>query len=687
VGDLYGELSAEEGRELRRIFFAQAHEIAEELQDVLLRIEADPGAGEELKVLKRLLHTLKGDANSMGFTVLGHFCHRLEDVLVDFAGLGAARRREGLGVLYAGADEIRRLLAAAEGGAEGGAPEELIGTIDRFVNGAAEAAPAEAAPALTEYQELQIQDARERGQRLYEVTVQFHPECGEKGVAALMVADRVTLRGQVVRAVPALGSAAMDEAAGMTLLVGSPQDEEELERELHIAGITLEATVRPAFPGEGAPAAAPAAAASSAAPAPAPAVGGEVPARAQPAPVAKSEILRVESAKVDRILDLVGELIIGRSMLDQAARHIEAGTAGAEVSARLLAVNAYLERTVSDLHKGVMKMRMVPVQSLFRKFPRMIRDLANLREKRVRLEMHGEETELDKGIVDALGEPLTHLIRNMVDHGIEAPEARRRAGKAEEGTVTLRAFHEASQIVIEAADDGGGIDTERLKQKAVALGQIGAAEAEKLTDAEACRLVFLSGLSTAESVSETSGRGVGMDAVKNAVEAMKGTVEIESAPGRGATFRLRLPITLAVIKALLFEAGSRLFAIPVAAIAEVARVLAQELKSVDGRPAMLWRDQVLVVVDLRELFRIAGAGGGKKFVLVLSLGGRRVGLLIDRLLWQQELVVKAMDERYLSSNLVAGASILGDGKVVLILDAVALVAKAIAVEKEKQAVP
>lgn len=670
----FEDLTAAQSLELKRIFFAQAGEIAEELQDVLLRIEAEPGATEELKVLKRLLHTLKGDASSMGYTVLGHLCHRLEDVLVAFAERDEGRRREGLALLYAGVDEIRRLLTESESGAEGASPDELILKVDRFQSRAFAAAPACSTLPLTEYQELQVQDARERDQQLFEVAVRFHPECGEKGVAALMLLERLAPLAEIVRTIPEAGSQAAEEADGMLLLLGTHLDPRELRREVLVAGITVEAVVHPWTEVDG----------DRKAP--------EVRLHAAPAPQktvqsAKSDFLRVESAKVDRLLDLVGELIIGRSMLDQETRQIEGGVVTSETVARLLAVNAYLERTVSDMHKSVMKMRMVPVHNLFRKFPRMIRDLAKQRGKLVGLEVHGEETELDKGIVDALGEPLTHLIRNMIDHGIEAPDQRRGSGKAEEGTLTLRAYHEASQIVIEAADDGRGIDTEKLRRKAVASGVVQAAEAERLSEEEARLLVFVSGLSTAEVVSETSGRGVGMDAVKTAVEAMKGTVEIESSPARGTTFRLRLPITLAVIKALLFEAGPRLFAIPVAAIAEVTRVAADEIRSVDGRPVIVWRHQILSVIDLRALFRIESTDRGKKFVLVLNLGGRRVGLLIDRLLWQQELVIKSLDERYLHSNLVAGASILGDGKVVLILDTFALLAKAIAVEKEKLVAP
>jgi two-component system chemotaxis sensor kinase CheA len=668
MSDLIGDLSAEESFDLKRIFFAQAHEIAEELQDVLMRIEADPGAADELTVLKRLLHTVKGDSSSLGYTALGHLCHRLEDVLVDFAAQPQERRREGIGILFEGIDEIKRRLAQVEAGADEAPAAELLGKVDLFKGGAAAGRAAVAPAPVTEYQQLQILDARERGLQVYEVVLTFEPACADPGAAAQELAGRLAPLAELILSIPEIGTAAVQRAGALTLVLGTRLEVEDLRREASLPGAIAAAVVRP-WP---APPAGPTAAPARLASAPAPVRG------------VKSEILRVESAKVDHLLDLAGELVIARSMLAQVASDAASGGSD-ETTARLLAVSSLIERTVTDVHREVMKMRLVPIQALFRKFPRMIRDLANSRGKVVRLEVHGEQTELDKGIADALGEPLSHLIRNLVDHGIEFPDQRRAAGKAEAGTVTLRACQEGSHIVIEAADDGRGIDVDRLRREAVAKGMIGAAEAARLSEQDAQRLVFLSGLSTAAVVSETSGRGVGMDAVKSAVESMKGTVEIESVAGRGATFRLRLPITLAVIKALLFEVGARPFAVPVASIAAVERVTAQEVLSVDGRPVVLWRNQLVSVIDVRELFHLRPADRGSRFVVILSLGGRRVGLLIDRLLRQQELVIKSLDERYLNSNLVAGASIHGDGTVVLILDSYALLAKAVAIEKEKLA--
>lgn len=670
--NLSGQWSTEEFNELRKVFFSQAYEIADELQDTLLKLEADPGDEETLRTVKRNVHTLKGDSHSIGLDIIGTLCHRMEDVLSSLMDDGHAGP-EATDLLLGCVDVVRRLLAAGESGSGDGDAGDIMGEIGRFLarRGApgGEEARRPAQGRATEYEELQIQAVRRSGLRIFEVEAVFHPLCGEKAVAALLVAQKIGSKGEIIRSTPALESPELAAGDRVTFLVSTGLDQGEIEREATIAGIISEARVKSC---DGVPDGA-----------------GRQQAKAAPQALlastagARGELLRVEASKVDRVMDLVGELIIGRSMIDQVTREIQNGAAAVDVAARLFAVNSYLERTVSDIQKDVMKMRMVPVYHVFRKFPKMVRDLSAEKGKRIRLELQGAETELDKGIVDALGEPLAHIVRNMIDHGIEGPEERRKAGKPEEGVITLRAFHEASQIVIETKDDGRGIDAGKLKQKAVEKGLIGREDAARMTDTDAVDLVFLPGLSTAETVTETSGRGIGMDAVKNAAAAMKGSVEIESRPGAGALIRLRLPLTLAVIRALLFEVGSRLYAVPVASIAEVARIAVDELASVDGRRTLLLRDQIISLISLEELFRINGNGKQKKFALIMGAGGRKAGLMIDRLLWQQELVIKAVDSSRTQSDLVAGASILGDGKVVLILDVPALFRKAVNEEKKR----
>jgi two-component system chemotaxis sensor kinase CheA len=666
--DTFSQWNPQELAELRKVFYAQAYEIVEELQDAMLKLEADPGSDDVLKTVKRHVHTLKGDANSIGLVSVGTLCHRMEDVLTALMTGGGEAEHEAVDLLLSSVDAVYGLLTKSESGGEAGQPPEVLERIGRFLGNAAPApASAPARPAPSEYQELQIEEARRSGRRVYVINVGFDPRCKEKSVAALMVMRNLGNSGSILSSVPDPEKSDLNEAQMVTFFFGTALDREAVKKQAYLPGMTAEILVREWEERV---------------------QRKEGPAPRQPSPVAassRSETLRVEASRVDLVMDLVGELIIGRSMIEQIAREMASGAPTAEAASRLFAVNASMERTVSDLRKGVMKMRMVPVYHVFRKFPKIVRDLGAERGKRVRLELVGAETELDKGIVDALGEPLSHIVRNFIDHGIETPEERRKAGKAEEGVITLRAFHESSQIVIEAKDDGRGINAEKLKQKAVEKGLVNREEAERMSEPDAVNLIFVSGLSTAPEVSATSGRGVGMDAVKTAVEGLKGSLEIETQAGRGTTFRMRLPLTLAVIKALLFEAGGRLYAAPAPVISEVARVSPGELLTVDGKKTLLLRDQTVSLITLGELFGADGGGAQNRFVLILGMGAKKAGLLIDRIMWQQELVIKAIDDRHLRSDLVAGASILGNGRVVLILDVFAVFKKAVEEEKKKLA--
>jgi two-component system chemotaxis sensor kinase CheA len=312
-----------------------------------------------------------------------------------------------------------------------------------------------------------------------------------------------------------------------------------------------------------------------------------------------------------------------------------------------------------------MKIRMVPVEQLFRRFPRLVRDTARLCGKNVELALAGQDTDLDKGILDQLAEPVAHLVRNAISHGIEDAQERQRAGKREQGTLRLAAYHQGNQVVIEIADDGKGLDAEKIRNKAVARGLVGAEEAQRFNEADLLKLIFVPGFSTAEQVTEVSGRGVGLDVVQTVMLRLKGSVSVESNPGQGTVFRLRLPLTLAIIKAILFRVEHRLYAVPLNSVAEMTRVHQSDIHLVDGHEVTQLRKEVLTLV---RLGRPAEASQDKLFVLVVSHAGQKLGLVVDELSGQEELVIKALDTSILSSDLISGVSILGDGRVVLILN-------------------
>jgi len=674
--DNLDHITASEREELKKAFYAEAYEIVEKLQDSLLQIEEHRDDKDLLTVIRRHVHTLKGDSLSVGLASVGSICHDMEDVFVHLFRNADLADKDAIELLLSCVDAIHQLLVESETGDYSSSADTVTERIRAYLrkeNSLSESTgPCQkdtiVLPVFTEYQSLQIQKARLEGMGLFEVEIVFHELCKERSIAACMIIQRLSCAGEIIAVSPATDSEEIETTKKIMFVLASKEREEQLYQTAFITGITGAMQIRVLARGADISAA------------------GKSDASEPVKHFSKleNELMRVEPAKIDRIMNLVGELIIGRSMIEQIARDLEGDTVSSGISARLFMANAYVERIVADLQKSAMKMRMVPVNHIFRRFPKMVRDLSSHSGKKVLLYMHGRETELDKKIVDALGEPLSHIIRNAVDHGIENPEERKRMGKAEEGVITLRAYHEASQIVIEVSDDGRGIDIETLKRKAVESGFIDISEGDKISDSTGLHLIFCSGLSTSSSVSETSGRGVGMDAVKASVQALKGVTYVESKQGEGTTFRMRLPLTLAVIKALLFEVSSRQYAIPISSVTEAVRVSKDSLTTIDGRDALLLRERVVPVISLKDLFEMAGTSDHKQVVIVVNAGGRSIGLRVDRLIGQQELVIKSVEQNFTQSDLVAGASILGDGRAILILDVAAVYRKAIEREKNKQ---
>ncbi len=388
---------------------------------------------------------------------------------------------------------------------------------------------------------------------------------------------------------------------------------------------------------------------------------------------ATENILRVEAGRIDSVLNLVGELIIGKSMLQQALIEFSKRYPKELLRGKFADAMAFQARVLNDLQRSVMKIRMVPVEQLFRRFPRMVRDVSRQCGRDVELVLSGQDTDLDKGILDAIAEPLTHLVRNAVSHGIEPAEERRKLGKKPQGMVRLNAYHHGNQVVVEITDDGRGIDAQKIRAKAIELGMTTPEEAARLTEAETLDFIFRPGFSTAEQVTEVSGRGVGMDVVQSVLHRLKASVSVETHPGQGTTFRLKLPLTLAIIKALMFWVEQRLYAIPLNAVVEISRTFESEVHQVDNYEVLQLRNQVLPLLRLGRPRVDTDERKAKLFVLVIMVGERKYGLIVDALEGEEELVIKALDDHTFSTDLVSGASILGDGRVVLILNLPAVV--------------
>ncbi len=387
-------------------------------------------------------------------------------------------------------------------------------------------------------------------------------------------------------------------------------------------------------------------------------------------------LLRVDADRIDTVLNLVGELIIGKSMLNQTLADFGRLHPKDPLRMKFADAMAFQAQVLNELQRSVMKIRMVPVEQLFRRFPRIVRDVARSGAKECELVIAGQNTDLDKSILDALAEPMMHLVRNAVDHGIELPADRVKAGKPAKGKLTLNAFYQGNQVVIELSDDGAGIDRERVVAKAVANNIITEKDADNLSEQEALQLIFRPGLSTSEAVTEISGRGLGMDIVDTVLRRLKGSISIQTERGRGTVFQLHVPLTLAIMQALLFRVSERLYAVPLGSVVEIARTTAQHIHTVDHHEVLQLRDQIVTLVRLDGLEnkkRPAAPVNDKLFVVVIHLGERRFGLVVDKLVGEEELVIKALDDQLVATDLVSGASILGDGTVVLILNVAAVV--------------
>lgn len=392
--------------------------------------------------------------------------------------------------------------------------------------------------------------------------------------------------------------------------------------------------------------------------APAPAKGGAT----------TEQTIRVDVTRLDDLLNIMGELVLSRNRLAQLAFDLENKFENEYLIEQLAEATSQIGMNTTELQLAIMKTRMIPIGKVFNKFPRMVRDISRDQGKEIDLIISGEETELDKSVVEAIGDPLIHMIRNSCDHGIEKPEVRKAKGKPEKGEVLLSAYHEGNHIVIEIKDDGAGMDPEKLKRKAVEKRVITPEEAAALDKNQAYSLIFRPGFSTAEKITNISGRGVGMDVVRTNIEKLNGIITIESEIGRGSTFYLKLPLTLAIIQALLVEVATETFAIPLVSVVETVRISSNEIHSFEGREVLKLRDRVLSLVRLDEAFDLEETPNDDLYVVVVALAEKQLGFIVDKLIGQEEIVIKSLGE-YLGGNPgVAGATITGNGRVRLIID-------------------
>ena len=705
------------------IFLDETNEHLQSLNTQILALEQDPENMDTINEIFRAAHSLKGMAGTMGYKRMQTLTHDMENVFSEVRNGNIKVNADMIDVLFQCLDALEEYNTTIRESSDEGTNDNsaLIKRLNDIMNGgsgggeapaAKEAAPAaEAAKApaetgsgfqkmkLNENQQSVLTEAIKEGKKVFGLTVKVQESCILKAARAFLVFKAVEETSEIIVSEPSsqdIEDEKFDRSFSLIIVSEAELGEvltaargvSEIE---DVSGTVLElddvngkgAAEEPSLAAETASAApaessAPAADTHEATPPAAtqPAVHNQAPAQTN-SPAAKkatnkpvvNRTVRVDIEKLDTLMNLVSELIIAKNSLVSASAM--SGNSSQAVNEQI----EYLESVTTSLHESVMKVRMVPIESTVNKFPRMVRDLQKKLGKKMELYMSGEETELDRTVVDQIGDPLMHLLRNSADHGLESAEVRKERGKPEVGSIFLDAYQDGNNVVLEVRDDGNGIDTEAVKNKAIERGVITPEQGEAMSEKEIIGLLFNAGFSTAKVVSDVSGRGVGLDVVKSMIESLSGEVEVKSKLGEGSTWTIRLPLTLAIIQALMVEIGDEKYAIALGSIQTIEDIPPEDVKLVQAKEVIQLRDLVIPLIRLNEILDVPSKKDPEDnlVVVVVKKGDKMAGLVVDELIGQQEIVIKSLGKYISKCKIISGATVLGDGEVALILDANALI--------------
>ncbi len=691
------------------IFIDETKEHIQSLSDHLMILEKEPDNEDTINEIFRAAHSLKGMAGTMGFTRMQRLTHDMENVFSEIRSGNMTVKSNLVDILFRGLDALEEYLSTIQQTSSEGTEdnEDIINDLNAVLQEgtgkeaekpaeqpkpAASSAPASASEKekfrsikLQEYERNVIEKAKNENQNVFGITVYIAENCILKAARAFLVFKALEELGEVVKSEPEIQDIEDEKFEFDFTVILLTKNEADAVKEAilnvsEIAEVYLDKLTVDEAPAEVAQApaqeekkkeekpaaAAPAKAAAQAKPAAAPAKAG---AEKKKAVVNRS--VRVDIEKLDVLMNLVSELIIAKNGLIS----VGSGESGQRNDSSFNEQIEYLERVTTNLHESVMKVRMMPIESVVSKFPRLIRDLNKKLNKKMELFMTGEETELDRTVIDEIGDPLMHLLRNAADHGLESNEERVRMGKPEVGSIFLDAYQDGNNVVIDVRDDGAGINIEKVKKKAIEKGTITEEQAESMTDKDVIDLLFRPSFSTAEKVSDVSGRGVGLDVVKSKIEGLGGDVEAKTVLGEGTTFTIRLPLTLAIIQALMVELGNEKYAIPLNSVQTIEDVPCTDIKYVQSSEVINLRGTVIPLVRLDAILDVAPREEEPESltVVIVSKGEKLAGLVVDNLIGQNEIVIKSIGKYINNNKMISGAAILGDGEVALIIDANTLV--------------
>lgn len=669
------------------VFIDESKEHLQTINEQLLELEKTPEDMSIVNEIFRSAHTLKGMSATMGFEDLANLTHQMENVLDGIRNHKITVTSEILDVVFQAVDHLEAMIMSiAEGGDGKRDVKEVVEQLKRIERGESPAElitvaerPSSSVSLSQTYGEFEynvLQQSKEQGFFAYEIRVKLRDDCLLKAARVFMVFEVLNEAGEVIKSNPPvemLEEEQFDQEFVVTV-VSKKSAEELYERIMKVSEIE-EVEVVPFDVEERKKTSVAEAAQAEARQQEAATVQAEQQKQkkdSEPNATTKqsasvNKTIRVNIERLDILMNLFEELVIDRGRLEQISRELN--------HPELHETVERMSRISSDLQNIILNMRMVPVETVFNRFPRMVRQLARELGKKVNLEIIGAETELDRTVIDEIGDPLVHLLRNAIDHGIEMPDVRRANGKPEEGTVKLKAYHSGNHVFIEIEDDGAGINRDKVLQKAIDKGIVSKQNADNLTDRQIYELIFSPGFSTADKISDISGRGVGLDVVKSTIESLGGTVAVDSEEGKGTIFSIQLPLTLSIISVLLVEIQQEKYAIPLSSIIETAIIKKEDIFHAHNQQVIDFRGKVVPLVFLKEIFEIPTVAEEEEFVsiVIVRKGEKMAGLVVDSFIGQQEVVLKSLGNYLTSVFAISGATILGDGQVALIIDCNALI--------------
>jgi two-component system, chemotaxis family, sensor kinase CheA len=671
------------------VFIEESKEHLQSCNDHLLELEKNPADIKIVNEIFRSAHTLKGMSATMGYEDLAKLTHQMENVLDGIRNMKITVTPELLDVVFLAVDDLEAMVHSIADGGDGkrdvtlvveklkkielGEPINQLNTTNETIT----TAPIASSKSKNVYDEFELtvlQQSLEQGFNPYEVSISLREDCLLKAARVFMVFEVVEKIGEVIKSNPSvdkLEEEKFDHSFTITIVTREPKEDIEMKilkvSEVHIVEVNPLDIQNLRQPSEEEPVIDQKIENESTLGAIQVQEQEEDTQKKTSAKQASNKTIRVNIERLDILMNLFEELVIDRGRLEQISKELN--------NQELDETVERMTRISGDLQNIILNMRMVPVETVFNRFPKMVRQLARDLNKKINLTIIGAETELDRTVIDEIGDPLVHLLRNAMDHGVETPEIRKQKGKDEEGTIILKAYHSGNHVFIEIRDDGAGISKDRVLQKAISKGIVSEYTASTLTDKQIYELIFASGFSTADTISDISGRGVGLDVVKNTIESLGGSVTIDSEMGKGSVFSIQLPLTLSIISVMLVELQKEKYAIPLSSIIETAIIKKEEILNAHNQKVIDFRGRVVPLLFLNDLFEVPvfTEENGFYSVVIVRKGDKMAALVVDSFIGQQEVVLKSLGNYLTNTFAISGATILGDGQVALIVDCNALI--------------